>query len=260
MTGVLAAEWLKTRTVRSTYGLLALVLLMVGGAALLAWYATAVWDGLAPADRDRVAVGPLAPLTGWVAQLCLAVLGALAITAEYGSGAIATTLVAVPQRVRVLAAKAVVVAALAWAAGTAAVFATFAANRLIVGDRPIRGQPDGPVAGELPALLADGAAVVMFALLGLALGTIMRSAVAAIATLAALWYVLPILTNLLPGGAGDWLGSLLPGGLAGQLAGGGGEGTVFGGMLSPAAAGVVMVLYAAVPLAAAGVVFTRREA
>lgn len=256
----LATEWLKIRTVRTTYVLLGIVAIVVGLSALLAWFAAVTWDGLAPANKDRIALAPLAGLTSWVAQLCLAVLGVLVITSEYATGAIRATLTVLPRRTAVLAAKAAVVGLTGLTTGVGATMTTFVASRLIIGDRPIRGQPTGGVAGELPSLLAMGVSVMMFGLLGLGLGAIMRSALAAIPTLVALWYIVPIAVYQLPAPWADRIGSFLPGGLAGQLAGTGNENSVAGDWLPPSGALAVMIGYMLVPLAVAAVLLVRRDA
>jgi hypothetical protein len=168
------------------------------------------WDTLPTEQRNRPGTGfsTNATLTAWVAELSLAVLGALTITSEYASGMIRTTLTVMPARRAVLAAKAAAVAAVAGVAGQAAVLAAFFVTWLIVDGRPIRGQPTS-IAGEVPLLFALGLEVAMFALLGPSLGAIMRSAAAAIATLLGLWYLGPMIAANLPSPWDDRISSFL---------------------------------------------------
>jgi ABC-2 type transport system permease protein len=261
MTDALATEWLKLRSGRRLYLALGVMVAFVGLAALVAWYVVTAWDSLPPEQRNRPGTGfsSSATLTAWVAELSLAVLGALTITSEYASGMIRTTLTVMPARRAVLAAKAAVVAAVAGVAGQAAVLAAFFVTWLIVDGRPIRGQPTS-IAGELPLLFALGLEVVVFALLGLSLGAIMRSAAAAIATLLGLWYLGPMITANLPPPWDDRISSFLPSALAGQLAGTGNEGSTLGALLPPPAALAVIVAYIAVPLGVALVLLSRRDA
>ncbi len=154
MIDALAAEWLKIRTLRSTLIVLVVLAVFVGLMALLAVYAATAWDAMSPEQRSRSAVSDLAPLTEWVASLAMAVLGVLTITGEYGTGMIRTTFAAMPARSVVLTAKAGVVAAVSYVSGLAAVVATFAVSRLIIGDRPIPGQSAEPFADRLPLFLA----------------------------------------------------------------------------------------------------------
>ncbi|WP_182904876.1 ABC transporter permease [Microbispora sp. H13382] len=260
MIDALAAEWLKLRTVRSTSVVLAVVAVVVGLMALLAWYAAHLWDGLPPGRRDHLEVSSLPEVTHTLASLCLAVLGVLAFSGEFGTGMIRTTFTVLPSRGRVLAAKAVVVAVVAFCTGLAAVLATYAAGRLIIGDRPVRGQSAEALSGQLPLFLAMSLSIAMFALLGLCLAALTRSAVAAVATLVAVWYVLPIVGFNLPAPWNERVGSILPGALAGQLAGTGNPQSVGGALLSQPAALAAMVAWVAVPYAVAAVLLARRDA
>jgi hypothetical protein len=99
----------------------------------------------------------------------------------------------------------------------------------------------------------------MFALIGLALGTITRSAVASVVTLVLGWYVLPLLALHAPAPWDALLGSVLPGALAQQLAGSDTP-SVFGTALGQPGALVAMLAYAVLPLLAAGVALRRRDA
>ena len=261
MTDAVAAEWLKLRTLRSTAGVMIALALFVGLMALFGWYAVHLWQSTAPQSRDRIWVTPLEYLTEPIAQMCLAVLGVLTITAEYSTGAIRTTLTLTPQRSTVLVAKALVVAAVALVAGTTAIFATSLVSRLIVGDRPINGLASTGVGGRLPQLTALSLSVTVFALLGFGLGAVTRSAVAAISVLAAVWYPVPMIVYHLPAPWGERISSLLPGALAGQLVDPiGGSASVYGTWLSPPGAAVAMLGYAVLPIALAGVVINRRNA
>lgn len=102
------AEWIKFWTVRSTVWTLAATVAVMVGIATLAAFGTAM------ASED-ISSGPMniAQLlsAGYqLAQLSVAVLGVLTIAGEYSTGMIRSTLVAVPKRVPVLTAKALVLA------------------------------------------------------------------------------------------------------------------------------------------------------
>lgn len=103
---VVAAEWVKFRTLRSTvWTLIATVLLMVGISVLAAWGTTteAVDGGSGPMSTAQ-----LLSAGYQMAQLAVAVLGVLTISGEYSTGMIRSTFAAVPRRIPVLAAKALV--------------------------------------------------------------------------------------------------------------------------------------------------------
>ncbi|MGW6512266.1 ABC transporter permease [Streptomyces niveus] len=101
---VLAAEWIKFRSVRSTvWTTVATFVVPVVGAVFVA--ATGSLQ-----DGDTVIGGSLT--LSVVAQMLAAVVGAMTITGEYGSGTIRTTLAANPNRGTVVAAKVALVAGL----------------------------------------------------------------------------------------------------------------------------------------------------
>jgi ABC-type transport system involved in multi-copper enzyme maturation permease subunit len=259
MIDAIAAEWIKLRSVRSTYILAGVVLAGVGPAVLLAFYAARAWDGASAEQRTHFALSDLPELIGWVGQLCMALLGVLAVTTEHGSGMIRTTFSVLPQRVTVLAGKAVVVGATALAVGIGVPMVTLAVTRPIIGDRPIRGSST-PLPDELRLLLASGLLIAVFALLGLGLGAMIRSTAGAIVTVVALWYLLPIVALNLPSPWDDRMTSVMLLNLARQLAGGHYESSTPPGLLSPAGALVTMAAYVAVPLAISALLIRRRDA
>ena len=100
---VLASEWLKVRTVRSSYLMLGLSL---GGILLgvaVAWAAVGTYDSATPAQQAHAAIADLEEVVLMVPQLCMGVLGVLTITSEYTTGLIRTSLAIVPRRWPVLA-------------------------------------------------------------------------------------------------------------------------------------------------------------
>ncbi|MEU8547862.1 ABC transporter permease [Streptomyces roseoverticillatus] len=106
----LAAEWTKIRSVRSTVWTLSVMVAIVVGVGLLIALAVnasnSTMNGTTP-----LAAGFFSLMLG---MICVITLGVLTISTEYGTGMIRTTLTACPDRVRVLAAKAIVFFALAF--------------------------------------------------------------------------------------------------------------------------------------------------
>jgi ABC-type transport system involved in multi-copper enzyme maturation permease subunit len=256
----IAAEWLKVRSVRSSYWIVAVIAAIAVAGEAVTLYAVHVWDHLTAARQAGFTVTPPDQLTGDFAQLLLGVLGVLVITAEYATGMIRTSLTAVPRRPALLAAKAAVVGLIALAAAAVLTTATFGVSRMIVGRRPMRFFTE-PMTHEIPVLLALTATATVAALLGLGLGTVLRSSAGAIAALAGLWYVLPILTHLLPDPWSNWLDSILLVNLPQELSGTqqlspAGPRT----LLSPPGAALALAAYATAALAAAAVAITRRDA
>ena len=127
---------------------------------------------------ERTLIGALAGL------IAVIVVATLFITAEYRRGLIRTTLAASPRRGRVLAAKAVVIGAVTFAAGLAA-----AAVAVPLGQRILRanGNRIVPVAAltELRVMAGTAALLAVAAVLALAAGATLRRSAAAVAAVIA---------------------------------------------------------------------------
>ncbi|MCP2169254.1 ABC-type transport system involved in multi-copper enzyme maturation, permease component [Goodfellowiella coeruleoviolacea] len=257
---VLAAEWLKIRSVRSTRHLLVALVLILVGAAALAWYAASAFDSLTPERRARFVLSPLDQVVALPVQICVAVLGILTIAAEYTTGSIRTSLTAVPRRGRVLAAKALLTAGIALVVGQLTGFGVAVVSRLVVGDRPM-GFNTAPLADDVPLLLATGVTTAVVAVVGVGLGTVLRGSVGPVVIVVALLYVVPILAQALPSPVDAWVSALLPGALPGQLVGIANEGhSVYQDMLSPLGALAVLLAYPVAALVPAAVLLRRRDA
>jgi ABC-2 type transport system permease protein len=258
VTGALSAEWRKLRSVRSTFWLLAVAAGGIACAALFVWYASRVFDGATAAHQTRFQAA--APEQGFLplVQLCLAALGVLAVTGEYATGTMRSSLAVVPRRGVLFAAKAVTVTAVALLAGEVVVFGMFAVGRLIAGHRTMSFNATA-VAPEVPHLLAGGLSGAVLALLGLGLGTVLRSTAGAVVSVVALLFVLPTLVGLLPEPWHRRFGSVLPANLVDQLAPRPGPG-YFHGVLPPAAAAAVLAGWVLAALLPAAVLLRRRDA
>jgi ABC-2 type transport system permease protein len=239
-------EWIKLRSLRSTWWVLGLT---VAGAAGIA-VAVGVNTEDAAADLTNNALAGIA-----LGLLLTGVLGVLAMTGEHSSGTIRATLAAVPNRPLVLAAKAAVFGALALAAGEAAAFiAFFAGGAALPADvpAPTLGQP-----GVLRAVVLGGAGYCLIGLLGVGFGAVVRHSAAAIAVLVGGVYVLAQLVA----GFATWMMAWLPiaivaNSLSVTRPAGGGQIR----FLSPWAGLGVLALYAAVSLAAGAFLLARRDA
>ncbi|RCG28537.1 ABC transporter permease [Sphaerisporangium album] len=216
---VVASEWIKLRSVRSTSYVLGAAALIVVLTALLTWQAVSAWDGLPAATRARWKGIAVEEYFLPFVQLVIGVLGVIAITGEYSSGMIRTSLVAVPRRGRLLVGKAVALAAVSLVAGTAVLFAVVAVEAWIVGDRAFPGHPVS-LAAKAPLLVCMGLSVMVVALVGFGLGTLTRSTAAAIVAVAGLTFVLPALAlGVLPEPWGVRVAMFMPANLPDQLAG-----------------------------------------
>jgi ABC-type transport system involved in multi-copper enzyme maturation permease subunit len=189
-----------------------------------------------------------------LSQLVLGVLGAVFVAGEYTTGMIRTMFTAVADRVSVLRAKAIVLGFGSWLVMTvASVVVFFAGQAVYAGDGATYALTDD---GVLRAVLGGGVYGAGIALMGLALGFLLRSSAAAIGTLVAMLMVAPGLIGLLPDAFSETVGKYLPSN-AGQafLAVSPNE-----TLLSPAAGFAVFAVWAVGLLAAAVVVLRRRDA
>jgi len=195
MSDALRAEWTKLRTVSTTAWLLAAVIVLTvalgAGVAHAVSYATG-------ARKDITKLS----LTGvYIGQAIVAILAVQAISAEYSCGMIRVTLIAIPRRPVVLAAKAAVVGALVLAAGAVAMLGSVIAGRLIL---PASGftNAHGYAAlslGHGATLRATAGSVLylaLIALLSLGVGAAVREAAVAIGLVLGLLYVFPIIAAL----------------------------------------------------------------
>jgi ABC-2 type transport system permease protein len=194
---VLRSEWTKLRSVRSTFW--ALTVTVVLGIGLGAAISAAAAHGYARSGvSSKLSWDPTAvSLDGMgIATLAIAVLGVLCISSEYSSGMIRTSLIAVPKRGRVLAAKSLVFAAVTFVVGEATSFtAFFAGQALISGHAPNAALGDPGVAR---AVVGAGLALTAVAVLSVAAGTLLRHSAAAIAAMIAVLFVLPGIVQALP--------------------------------------------------------------
>jgi ABC-type transport system involved in multi-copper enzyme maturation permease subunit len=199
--------------------------------------------------------------------IAVVVVAAMFITAEYRRGLIRATLAASPRRGQVLAAKAVVIGAAAFAAGLAG-----AAIGLALGASQLRGNGVFlyPVTTLTLIRLVAGTAglLAVAAVLALAIGTILRNSAIAVTTVIVAIVLPYILATFTTSGFTQWLLRVTPAaGFAIQQAYPGypqvgASYTVVGGYypLPPWAGFAVLCAWAAAALALAAVLLRRRDA
>ena len=135
---ILLSEWTKLRSVRSTkWSLFAGFLLTIAFPVIFSFVTRSHWGSMAPSRAARVAHPLDIALAGVnVAQLAVAVLGVLLISAEYSTGSIRSTFTAVPRRLPVLWAKLLDYAVVTFVLMVPAVLVSFFASQTIVHSIP----------------------------------------------------------------------------------------------------------------------------
>jgi ABC-type transport system involved in multi-copper enzyme maturation permease subunit len=189
-----------------------------------------------------------------LSQLIIGVLAALFVGSEYASGLIRTTFGAVGRRTRVLRAKAIVFGAATWLAMTIGAFGAFFAGSAVYGGDLASHSIGDP--GVLRAVLSAGFYGACVALIGIAVGFLLRSTAAAIGVLIGLLMLAPVLVGLLPGTIGDTLTKILPSKAGDAMM----SVTSPDDLLSPWFGFAVLVAWVVGLLAIAGVALRRRDA
>ncbi|WP_106401187.1 ABC transporter permease [Actinocorallia populi] len=193
---LVTAEWIKLRSLRSTWiayaaTALAVIALNVG----TAYDTSSHWAEQNQEEADFIRNGiPLQDAftvnASMIMMLALGALGAVMILVEYGTGMIRTTFAAVPARRSVLAAKAVVLTMTATAFGAFVASTSFVLTQAVLNGKGVGVPISHP--GALRLVLASALLAPVSALVGLALGTVLRHTAATMTASVLLLFMLPI--------------------------------------------------------------------
>jgi ABC-2 type transport system permease protein len=255
---LLRAEWTKLRSVRSTmWSLLLLVVLVPGFTVLLTWLTIAQWSKADATTRAQIIADPTSTILGagfQFSQLTICVLGVMVIASEYSTGMIRASLLAVPKRTPMLAAKAVVFAAVVFVFGEIVAFPSFFVGAAILHSHaPVSiGDP-----GVLRAVVGAGLYLTVLGLFALGIAAIVRHTAGAITGVIGFILVLAPLTQLLPGRVGKHIHAYMPS-EAGHLIGQAHQAK--NDLLTPWQGFGVFCLWTAVLLAIATYLLNRRDA
>ncbi|WP_329454107.1 ABC transporter permease [Streptomyces sp. NBC_01497] len=251
---VLYSEWIKLRTLRSTfYTLLAAVIALIGFGTLFCAVTANRWPHMRAAEQS--AFDPaLTSLRGYfLAQLAIGVLGVLVMTGEYATGMIRATMSAVPRRLPVLWAKAVLYAAVTWVLTTLGALIAFLIGQAVLSSQHIETSLASPGVGRL--VLGTGLYLTVVGLLGVAIGSLIRNTAGGIATVFGLLLVVPVLAEALPS---SWSNAISP-----YLPSNAGQAVIAlhqePHTLAPWTGIGLFLLYALAALAAAAVLLKRRD-
>jgi len=195
---VVRSEWTKFATVRSTLWSLGLgILLTLLFPILFAAVTSSHWGTMSPQERADRQPLDIALAGVNVAQLAIAVLGVLVITAEYSTGMIRSTFLAVPKRLPVLWAKIGVFAVVAFLLTLPAVIVSFYASQAILNRHHLL-QISISSPGVVRTLIGAALYVMGVGVFALALGAIVRNTAGGIALFAGIFFVIPPLMNIFP--------------------------------------------------------------
>jgi ABC-2 type transport system permease protein len=229
--GVIASEFTKLRSVRSTYWTIAALIIVSVGIAAIAGFGIAANIHSNPQNKagtDATQVSLIAFFE--LGQLIIAVLGAMTITSEYSTGMIRTSLTVMPRRGTIYLGKLIVLTAvmlvvsvvtsfIAFFVGQAAMSGSGVSASLfhattIPANAIMRPPAGGPGSGPpivtfqgtdvissgtvLTAVIGTALFVTVVALIAFGLGAIIRNTAAAITSVIGLMFVLSIIIQILP--------------------------------------------------------------
>ncbi|WP_349897158.1 ABC transporter permease subunit [Parafrigoribacterium soli] len=262
--GILRSEWIKLRTLRSTVWCYAIIIVVTIGFGLLV-AATMADNGQTTRASQQSAWLQATTLGISFSQLVVAVLGALVITGEYGTGMIRSTLTAVPRRVPALAAKAIVFGVVTFVVSALSLIVTALVTAPLLSSKGI-----APDLGDVDfwlALLGGAGYLALLGVLSLAIGTIIRNSAGGIAASLGLILVVPLIVQILAAiTRADWaqnIGAFLPSAAGGRMysyapsAVGGPEGVV---SLEPWQGLIVLAVWFLVMFVIGAVLLKRRDA
>ncbi|MFD6948506.1 ABC transporter permease [Nocardiopsis sp. TSRI0078] len=256
-----SAEWVKLRSVRSTWwGTAAALALMaaVAPSAAVATISNMQNDLVASADVPASEMAAYATL--WVVQFAVIALSLPVITSEYSSRSIHPTLQAVPARARMLAAKTLSLTAFVFGAGLVLATIGTLLSYLVMLHPVFEGYGVLDPGEAVADAVRQSAYLAAVAVLTLGVGTALRSAAATLTTVFMLIMGLPLMLLLLGNEIGVYLADRLPFAAGVSFVD---SAFVMGqspDALSPAAGGMVLMCWTAAALAAGTLVLLRRDA
>jgi ABC-2 type transport system permease protein len=208
---LLISEWTKLRSVRSTvWSLILLAVLTIGLTGLITGITSAQWTKIGPASRLTIISDPVHTILGasvQFGQLTIIVLGVMVMTSEYTTGAIRSSLLAVPRRMSMLTAKAITFSVLVFVLSEIICFVAF-----FLGAAVLHSHVAVTLSGTNVARAVFGAGLYLtvLGLFSMAIGGLIRHTAGAIAGTIAFVIVLEPLSQLIPGTWGDHIHDYLP--------------------------------------------------
>ncbi|HEY0373319.1 MAG TPA: ABC transporter permease subunit [Amnibacterium sp.] len=216
---VVRSEWIKLRTLRSTWWCAAaIVVLSVLFALLIASFVNRDGAVLPTVQQDDTTVRVITVGTNFT-QLIAAVLGVLVISGEYGTGMIRSTFAAVPTRLPAVLAKLAVLAVSMFVLGLVAAALALAASAGLLAGHHITPHVTDP--SVWMPIVGSAVYLSLVAVLAFAVGALLRNTAGGIATALGLLLVLPIIVGI--AGAliqATWIenvGAVLPSAAGAQL-------------------------------------------
>lgn len=213
--GALRSEWTKIKSVRSTMWTLGAAIVVTIGISVLGNWGRANHGDATAAQLAREDLAQRSLFGIILGQLIMVVFGAMAVTSEYSTGMVRTSLTAQPRRVPVFWSKLLVVTAVAFVVGEVISFTSFLIDSSFWRGKGVSLTLSSPHA--MQAVVGGGLYLAGSAVLAFGLGAILRHTAGAITSGVGLLFVLTILTNFLPTSWQNHLNKWLPFNSGGQV-------------------------------------------
>jgi ABC-type transport system involved in multi-copper enzyme maturation permease subunit len=209
MAGLIRSEWTKLRTVRSTMWTLGITIVLgIGLSALATAETRAHWSTMSFGDRLTFDATRTSLIGVFFGQFTIGILGALVMSAEYGTGTIRATFSAAPRRPLVLAAKATVFGIVALVVSEVVAFVAYFIGQALLSAPAIHTTLSSP--GALRAVAGSGLYLCVLGLIALGLAAIIRHTAGAISAFIGVLLVVPIIVSALPSSIGNPIDRFLP--------------------------------------------------
>jgi ABC-2 type transport system permease protein len=243
VTRLIGAELFKLRTTRTFYGL-------AGGAIALVVVIAVLASLLADFKHEAHPLESLVNIGG-LSQVFAVVLGILCVTNEFRHGTITPTLLAVPERTRLVLAKLVAGLLIGFALGLICIAAVTGISLAVFS---ARGIGSGATGSDVVRLIVGGAiSTALNGALGVGIGAVVRNQVGAVVGVLVWGFVLEPLIGLIPG-----LKDVVPKyGLSG-VSNGVADTATGANHLGQVTAGLIFVAYCAI-FVAVGIALVRRR-
>jgi ABC-2 type transport system permease protein len=251
------SEFGKIRTVRSTFWTVLLTLVLSIGISLLVAVITSVnWSTVSDSTKATLDMSQVEAGVNF-GILVIGVLGVMVVSTEYSTGMMRTSLTAFPRRGTLFVAKATVLALLVLVAGLVITFASYGVASPFYTKHGV--DLSLSQSANVRALLAVPVYLTLIALMAFGLGFLLRSTAGAISSLVGVLFVIPIITNFLPGTAGKDINKIVPSNAGGAMMVT--RPSLTGTPpLSPLAGFITLLIWTAVFVIPAFLLFRRRDA
>jgi ABC-2 type transport system permease protein len=250
-TGIVRSEWIKLRSLRSTWWSFSIIVLIQVSIAVLFALTTSPMATEPTTQQVTQAAVSISTLGVLFSQLVIAVLGVLVISGEYSTGQIRSSFMAVPNRLPVLAAKALVFAVATFVVALVAIVISYVVTMPILAGNGVDAAPLEP--SLWLSFVGAAGYLVFIGLISLGIGAALRSTAGGIAASLGLLLVVPTIFQLIPA---EWAGVV-----ASWLPGTAGQSLYYtGSTFEPWQALLVMLGWVAVTLIPAAVLMKRRDA